>query len=110
MASRVVARPWSVEGRRYMSRYAAFTLVLLVASAVAVHADTLDMSAAEAEARFEAPGKPTRGMSQARVEANYGEPEARRSAVGDPPISRWDYENFVVYFEYDKVIHAVSRR
>ncbi|HEX2139404.1 MAG TPA: hypothetical protein VHG33_06805 [Woeseiaceae bacterium] len=93
-----------------MSRFAAFTLVLLVGSTAAVNADTLDMSAAEAEATFGQPGKPTRGMSQARVEANYGEPEARKSAVGDPPISRWDYENFVVYFEYDKVIHAVSRR
>jgi hypothetical protein len=75
----------------------------------AVGADTLDMSAAEAKAQFDAAGKPTRGMSQARVEANYGEPESRRSAVGDPPISRWDYAEFVVYFEYDKVIHSVSK-
>ena len=75
----------------------------------AVGADTLDMSAAEAKAHFDAAGKPTRGMTQARVEANYGEPESRRSAVGDPPISRWDYGEFVVYFEYDKVIHAVSQ-
>ncbi len=91
-----------------MSRFAAFTLVLLAGTAV--HADTLDLSAAEAEALFEAPGKPTRGMSQDRVEASYGQPQARASAVGDPPISSWEYPDFIVYFEYDKVIHSVSRR
>lgn len=92
-----------------MARFAALTLAL-VGLAAAAHADTLDMSAAEAEAYFEEPGKPTRGMSQQRVEASYGAPEARVAAVGDPPISRWEYEDFVVYFEYDKVIHAVSKR
>lgn len=38
-------------------------------------------------------------------------PESRRSPVGDPPIStRWDYGEFVVFFEYDKVIHSVTKR
>jgi hypothetical protein len=89
----------------------ALTLAALVGgiTAVGAHADTLDMSAAEAAARFDAPGKPTRGMTQSRVEENYGTPASRQGAVGDPPISRWDYDSFVVYFEYDKVIHAVSK-
>jgi hypothetical protein len=91
-----------------MSRFAAISFALLAGAAV--HADTLDMSAAEAEAMFEAPGKPTRGMSQQRVEASYGTPEARVAAVGDPPISSWEYADFIVYFEYDKVIHSVSKR
>ena len=92
-----------------MARLAVTTLVLL-ALAGAAQADTLDMSAAEAEALFEAPGKPTRGMSQERVQARYGEPQARVAAVGDPPISQWEYADFIVYFEFDKVIHAVSKR
>jgi hypothetical protein len=88
----------------------ALTLAALVGgiTAAGVHADTLDMSAAEAATRFDAPGKPTRGMTQARVEQAYGTPASRQGAVGDPPISRWDYADFVVYFEYDKVIHSVS--
>ncbi|HZD52164.1 MAG TPA: hypothetical protein VE175_03900 [Woeseiaceae bacterium] len=90
-----------------MSKLGVLTLLLFGAF---VHADTLDMSAAEARAQFDKPGKPTRGMSQTRVAAAYGEPQSRRSAVGDPPISRWEYEDFIVYFEYDKVIHAVSKR
>lgn len=93
-----------------MSRIGVFTLALLGGLGVAAHADTLDMSPAEAREAFEQPGKPTRGMSQERVAAQYGEPQARRSPVGDPPISSWEYANFIVYFEYDKVIHAVSKR
>ena len=31
-------------------------------------------------------------------------------AVGDPPITTWEYTDFLVYFEYDRVIHSVSKR
>ena len=55
-------------------------------------------------------GRPTRGMTQARVEAKYGAPQSKRGAVGDPPISRWEYPDMIVYFEYDKVVHAVKKR
>ena len=74
-----------------------------------VGAETLQVGG-NAASTFEAPGKPTRGMTQARVEADYGQPSARQAPVGDPPISRWEYPGFVVFFEYDKVIHAVSKR
>ena len=33
-----------------------------------------------------------------------------RAAVGEPPITRWEYRNMIVYFEYDRVIHAVMKR
>jgi hypothetical protein len=49
-------------------------------------------------------------MTQDRVQATYGTPQSRQAAVGDPPISRWEYPKFVVYFEYDRVIHAVLKR
>jgi hypothetical protein len=93
-----------------MSRIGVFTLALLGGLCAAAYADTLDMSPAEARERFEQPGKPTRGMSQQRVAQEYGEPVSRRGPVGDPPISTWEYDGFVVYFEYDKVIHAVAKR
>ena len=53
---------------------------------------------------------PTRGMTAASVESKYGTPNAKVAPVGDPPISRWEYSNFVVFFEYDRVIHAVVKR
>lgn len=72
--------------------------------------DTLDMRGTDSVTRFEQAGKPTRGMTQARVETNFGVPVSRVSPVGDPPITRWEYSDFVVFFEYDKVIHSVTRR
>ena len=53
---------------------------------------------------------PSRGLSMAQVERRFGEPNQRIGAVGDPPISRWVYPQFVVYFEGSYVIHAVSRQ
>ncbi|MFP1682968.1 hypothetical protein ACLD0W_10670 [Alloalcanivorax sp. C16-1] len=50
---------------------------------------------------------PSRGMSQAQVLQHYGEPQSRRAPVGQPPISRWYYPGFTVYFENDKVLHSV---
>jgi len=41
------------------------------------------------------------------VEARFGQPANRHSAVGQPPITRWDYPGFAVYFEHQYVIHAV---
>ena len=54
--------------------------------------------------------RPTRGMTATSVESRFGAPEAKVAAVGDPPISRWEYRDFVVFFEYDRVIHAVVKR
>ncbi len=51
---------------------------------------------------------PARGMSMADVEARYGAPTQRYDAVGQPPITRWVYPSFVVYFEYSHVVHAVA--
>lgn len=72
--------------------------------------DTLDMGAANQSATFDQAGKPTRGMTQSRVESTYGAPQSMQAAVGEPPISRWEYPGFVVFFEYDRVIHAVTKR
>ncbi len=90
-----------------------YAMVLLALSAGllgTVNAQNLDMSGAEGSATFDQAGKPTRGMSQESVQANYGSPQSTVAAVGDPPISRWEYAEFVVFFEYDKVIHAVTKR
>ena len=53
---------------------------------------------------------PTRGTSMAQVEARFGAPAERFGAVGQPPITRWVYPSFVVYFEYQHVVHAVAVR
>lgn len=50
---------------------------------------------------------PSRGMSMEQVSSKFGTPTAKIPAVGNPPISRWEYPGFVVYFEHQHVIHSV---
>jgi outer membrane protein assembly factor BamE (lipoprotein component of BamABCDE complex) len=50
---------------------------------------------------------PARGMTMSQVANKFGAPVTKIPAVGNPPISRWDYPGFVVYFERDHVIHSV---
>jgi outer membrane protein assembly factor BamE (lipoprotein component of BamABCDE complex) len=50
---------------------------------------------------------PTRGMTMNQVAAKFGAPVTKIPAVGKPPISRWEYPGFIVYFEADHVIHSV---
>ncbi len=69
-------------------------------------ADTLTM----VDGPDAAAGRPTRGMTMNKVESRFGAPDRRVPAVGDPPIARWEYPGFIVYFEYDKVLHAVATR
>ncbi|HFE47926.1 MAG TPA: hypothetical protein ENJ21_01270 [Chromatiaceae bacterium] len=54
--------------------------------------------------------RPTRGMRMSQVERQYGEPVQRLPAVGHPPITRWKYPKYTVYFEYQYVIDTVINR
>jgi hypothetical protein len=51
--------------------------------------------------------RPGRGATMTTVEAKFGAPVTRHPTVGAPPITRWDYAGFSVFFEKDRVIHAV---
>jgi len=91
-----------------MFKLRTLTIVALVFGYIGIAgADNLDM---EGTAPVESSARPTRGMTQASVEAKFGIPTAMTSAVGDPPISSWEYDGYVVFFEYDRVIHAVTSR
>jgi len=50
---------------------------------------------------------PGRGMTMNQVAQQFGAPVSKVPPVGKPPISRWHYPGFIVYFEYDHVIHSV---
>jgi len=89
-------------------RKASCILLLMAMAAPAASADTLIMQGLQ-KSQASAAERPSRGMSMARVAAVWGEPEAKRAAVGDPPISRWEYGDFVVFFEYEHVVHSVAR-
>ena len=80
--------------------------VLLLATTAG--ADTLLLDGLEVAAQTSAQ-RPGRGQTMATVEARFGAPSNRVAAVGEPPISRWEYPGFTVFFEFDHVIHAVVR-
>ncbi len=84
--------------------FTALTLIASLALGRGAVAETLEMTDAP-QARD---AVVARGMSMSQVEQRYGEPARRIGAVGDPPISRWIYPQFVVYFEGQHVIHAVG--
>lgn len=55
---------------------------------------------------------PHRGMSMAQVTHIYGTPQKKYPTVGGsapkrPPITRWDYPGFSVFFEKNTVVDAV---
>jgi hypothetical protein len=54
--------------------------------------------------------RPNRGSTMATVQGRFGEPSNRHATVGNPPITRWDYPQFSVYFEHDRVLHTVLLR
>lgn len=88
-------------------RFASWTVLAaatLIASLGSAQADELTMPAASAGADH-----PSRGMSMEKVEATFGAPANRVPAVGQPPITRWEYPGFVVYFENSTVLHTVIK-
>ncbi|MES9858511.1 MAG: hypothetical protein ABW166_18190 [Sedimenticola sp.] len=54
--------------------------------------------------------RPTSGQRMNQVRKRYGEPKQELPWIGSPPISRWVYDDFTVYFEHEYVIHSVIHR
>jgi hypothetical protein len=97
-----------------MSRTIPTAIALLLLAAPAAQADTLLLDGIEMD-RATSTQRPRAGMSMSQVESTYGAPSQRHAPVGGnapehPPITRWDYPSFSVYFEHDRVIHAVARK
>lgn len=83
-------------------------LLPMYASAQSADAKPGDIDPADVVVRM--PGMPDRGTTMETVRARLGEPARRVGPVGDPPITRWVYDRFTVYFEHDRVLHAVKNR
>jgi hypothetical protein len=53
---------------------------------------------------------PARGSTMETVKSKFGAPTQEIAAVGRPPITRWEYPGYVVFFENDRVLHTVISR
>jgi hypothetical protein len=87
-------------------------LCLGLVAALPSLADTLLIERVRAESGV---NLPKRGASMAQVEAQFGAPQQKFAAVGGgssstPPITRWQYQQFTVYFENSHVVNAVLNK
>lgn len=79
------------------------------AASAPVLADVLLIERAEQAQRA---ALPANGLTMSQVEARFGAPLEKLPPVAGnkpqhPPITRWNYTNFSVYFEHSRVISAV---
>lgn len=96
-----------------MTRFALpVVVVAALCGATPVHADVLLIERSRSAQEMDLP---RRGESMQAVERRFGSPSQKRAPVGgsskaQPPITRWDYPTFSVYFEYSHVVNAVLRQ
>lgn len=50
--------------------------------------------------------RPVNGETMDMVHARFGAPVEELDTIGNPPITRWVYDKFTVYFEYNRVINS----
>lgn len=99
--------------KRIATTLIAATLALAAAPLllpVPAHAETLKMKVKQEQGM----NLPKRGMTMAQVKREYGAPlkvlpTRGGSSKFQPPIHRWEYAKYIVYFEYRHVIHSVLR-
>lgn len=77
-----------------------------------VTADVLLLDAINAAPPNQAGGvlRPRSGITMGQVTSQFGEPASVVAAVGEPPITRWVYPGYTVYFEHDRVLNVVVHR
>lgn len=90
-------------------RSTVFALTLMLSSGFAAQADVITLPEGSSTATV---SKPAKGISMHAVEQQFGAPTKKYAAVGggsvrQPPITRWDYPGFSVFFEHDHVVDAV---
>ena len=89
-----------------MLRHITATGLLLIGLSANVSAEQINLPTTEASSEYSIQ-LPGRGMSMENVRSRFGEATSTVPAVGEPPITKWLYKDFTVYFESEFVIHAV---
>lgn len=91
-------------------RLATFALTMALSVAGPAVADVLLIESIESAPAI---STPVRGQTMDEVRASFGNPVTEHPTVStegglfQPPITRWEFENYSVYFENDVVIRSV---
>jgi len=94
-------------------RLAVLSLALSMMFLAPATADVLLIDSMESAPAIQTPRA---GVSMTAVRQGYGSPMTEYPAVSvnggpqQPPITRWDYNGFSVFFEHDRVVHSVVHR
>ncbi|MBB6340906.1 hypothetical protein HNP49_001063 [Pseudomonas fluvialis] len=81
-------------------------LALLLVTTLSIQAQTLEIPLGE-QGDPQLTQLPQTGESRRSVLERFGLADEEHAPVGQPPITRWDYREFSVYFEYDHVVNSV---
>jgi len=88
-------------------RPALLILTLALTASAPTWADVLLIDSIQSAPEIKTPHT---GITMTQVREQYGNPLSEQAAIGEPPISRWDYEGFSVFFEHNLVLHSVIHR
>ena len=89
---------------------ATFALIMALSVAGPAVADVLLIESIESAPAI---STPVRGQTMGEVRAKFGDPVTEYPTVStdagpfQPPITRWDFDNYSVFFENDVVIRSV---
>lgn len=89
-----------------------FAIVVLSIGGAAL-ADELAMPSHDRQDSGSLASLPQKGQTMQAVTRQFGAPQLKHPAVGGetprhPPITRWDYADFSVFFEHAHVVDAVA--
>jgi len=98
-----------------MTKKALFAFILMVISPLSMaagHTQSISIGDPTMEPANSPDGllRPTKGMTMDSVTAKFGAPDEEIDAVGEPPITRWKYDGYTVYFEHNRVIHSAVHK
>jgi hypothetical protein len=90
-----------------MPKYIKKIIILIAIFSATAHSDVLIIDRINTNQAINIPAK---GLSMNQVLSKYGEPVSKNAAVGQPPIVKWQYGEFSVYFENNWVISSVIHK
>ncbi|MEN8206277.1 MAG: hypothetical protein ABFS24_09715 [Pseudomonadota bacterium] len=79
-------------------------LTLLLVNSGPALADVLLVDSIQSAPQIQTPRD---GLTMSQIRQQFGNPKTELPAVGDPPITRWEYDGYSVFFEHNLALHSV---